>query len=217
MTTARLSPWRHGAGGRTAALRRAAFAALAAGMLSNSAYGAPSVPWNAGALLERGLRAQILDQAVAAYRMARPRIGNTRYVAIIDYGIHSSKPRLFLVDTERGTQEALLVSHGRGSDPDHDGWADRFSNVEGSKMSSLGAYLTRNLYYGKHGMSLRLVGLEASNDRALERAIVMHGADYVAPGLAKMGRSWGCPAIQRRHVPRLLPKLAGGAFLYIAR
>jgi hypothetical protein len=182
------------------------------------AGGAAAAPdWNASRLIEKGLRAETLEKARNAYLAAGDRVGNTRIVAIIDYGMHSSKPRLFLIDTEHGTQEALLVSHGRGSDPDHDGWADRFSNVEGSKMSSLGAYLTRNVYYGKHGMSLRLVGLDASNDRALERAIVMHGADYVAPGLAKMGRSWGCPAIQRRHVARLLPKLAGGAFLYIAR
>ncbi len=84
-------------------------------------------------------------------------------------------------------------------------------------MTSLGSYLTRDVYYGKHGMSLRLIGLDASNDRALKRAIVMHGADYVASDLAKLGRSWGCPAIQRRHVARLLPKLAGGAFLFITR
>lgn len=163
------------------------------------------------------IRPDILGRARTSYEAARPRIGNRRHIVIVDYSLHSSKPRLFLIDTDTGEHEALLVSHGRGSDPDHDGRADRFSNVEGSKMSSLGAYVTREIYYGKHGMSLRLVGLEASNDRALERAIVMHGADYVARGRAVTGRSWGCPAIAQRHVARLLPKLAGGAFLYIAR
>ncbi len=173
--------------------------------------------WNTSLLLEKGLRVETLEKARNAYLAAGDRVRNTRIVSIIDYGMHSSKPRLFLIDVEHGTQEALLVSHGRGSDPDHDGWADRFSNVEGSKMTSLGSYLTRDVYYGKHGMSLRLIGLDASNDRALKRAIVMHGADYVASDLAKLGRSWGCPAIQRRHVARLLPKLAGGAFLFITR
>lgn len=173
--------------------------------------------WNPTVLEKEGLRSEILTRAIAAWRKSADRIHNPRYLTIIDFGLHSSKRRLFFIDTKTGAHEALLVAHGLGSDPNHDGWARRFSNVEGSKMSSVGAYVTGEIYYGKHGMSLRLDGLETTNDRARERAIVMHGAVYVAPDRKVLGRSWGCPAIAEKHVPRLLPKLAGGSFLYIAR
>ena len=68
----------------------------------------------------------------------------------------------------------------------------------GSKMTSLGTYVTAETYYGKHGLSLRLDGLDKENSRARERAIVIHGADYVTPDRTKMGRSWGCPALERK-------------------
>jgi hypothetical protein len=81
-------------------------------------------------------------------------------------------------------------------------------------MTSLGAYLTGETYHGKHGLSLRLHGLDASNDKALERAIVIHGADYVAPG-RKLGRSWGCPALERRLAGDVIEKIKDGTFLYV--
>jgi hypothetical protein len=168
-------------------------------------------------LSDTGLRESALRQALRAMARNASRIRNPRFLTLIDLGRHSSRPRLFLIDLETGHYEALLVAHGRGSDRDHDGYAEAFSNMVGSRMSSLGAYVTANTYHGQHGLSLRLVGLNATNDRAMERAIVMHGADYVAPGRDRMGRSWGCPAIERRHVKRLLPKLANGSFLYITK
>ena len=145
------------------------------------------------------------------------RIDRLRYLTVIDLAEHSSEPRMFVFDTRTGKQESLLVAHGRGSDPDHDGYAEVFSNTVNSRMSSLGAYVTGGTYFGKHGLSLRLDGLDRTNSRARERAIVMHGADYVSPGRDQLGRSWGCPAIDRRLVKRVLPKLAGGTFLYIGR
>jgi len=169
------------------------------------------------ALTEAGVRERVLHNALAALRRNADQVRNLRYLTLIDFGLHSSKPRLFLVDMKTASVEALLVAHGQGSDPDHDGFADKFSNVEGSKMSSLGAYVTRNTYRGKHGLSLRLEGLDRTNSRAYQRAIVMHGADYVDPGRKVLGRSWGCPAIERKYVKRLMPQLAGGSFIYIAK
>ncbi len=159
----------------------------------------------------------LLAKALTAYRRHAHVVRNTRYISIADFSRHSSEERLFVLDLETGTHEALLVAHGQGSDRDHDGYADVFSNEVDSHMSSLGAYVTLGTYQGKHGLSLRLQGLDDSNDRAKERAIVMHGADYVDPNRNMLGRSWGCPAIEPHLVETVLPRLAGGTFLYITR
>ena len=163
------------------------------------------------------MRTPALNQALSALKRHAGRVGRLRYLTVIDLAAHSSAPRMFVFDTKTGKHESMLVAHGKGSDPDHDGYADHFSNTVNSRMSSVGAYVTGETYFGRHGLSLRLDGLDATNDRARERAIVMHGADYVAPERKRLGRSWGCPAIDRRLVKRVLPKLAGGTFLYVAR
>ncbi|MEO1306080.1 MAG: murein L,D-transpeptidase catalytic domain family protein, partial [Pseudomonadota bacterium] len=123
--------------------------------------------------------------------------------------------RYFLVDTTDMSTETFLVAHGKGSDPDHDGMADRFSNIEGSKMTSLGAYVTGQTYYGMHGLSLKLKGLSPQNDRAEDRLIVIHGADYVSSDRPILGRSWGCPALERDIAERIIPLIKDGSFLYI--
>ncbi|MGF1454386.1 MAG: murein L,D-transpeptidase catalytic domain family protein [Alphaproteobacteria bacterium] len=159
----------------------------------------------------------LLAEALSAYRKHAHEVRNARYISIADFSRHSSQERLFILDLETGTHEALLVAHGQGSDRNHDGFADVFSNEVDSHMSSLGAYVTLGTYQGKHGLSMRLRGLEPTNDRARERAIVMHGADYVSRERDTLGRSWGCPAIEPHLVEKVLPRLAGGTFLYITR
>lgn len=154
-----------------------------------------------------------LQLAMRYYDLNKSRIKNTRYVTIADLSKHSSKTRLYVVDMQSGDVRALWVAHGRGSDEDGDGYATKFSNVNGSKMSSLGFYLTGGLYDGSNGRSMYLHGLEASNSAAYDRAIVMHGADYVQPG--SVGRSWGCPAIERKDIGTLLPQLQGGSLLFV--
>lgn len=158
--------------------------------------------------------AALWQEAEAAHDRFADRIGNDKYMIVIDYSRHSGEPRFFLVDMQSGTAEAYLVSHGRNSDKDHDGIADAFSNISGSKMSSLGTFVTAETYYGKHGLSLRMDGLESQNDAARDRAIVIHGADYVTPTRAKMGRSWGCPALERAVAEDLIPRIAGGVLVY---
>jgi len=157
----------------------------------------------------------LLQEALSAQADAQSEIGNDRYLSVIDYRAPSNVPRYFLIDTSDMTAEAFLVSHGRGSDPDYDGIADRFSNIEGSKMSSLGAFVTGKTYYGAHGLSLKLKGLSPQNDLAEQRLIVVHGADYVNADRAILGRSWGCPALERTVAERLIPLIKGGSFLYV--
>jgi len=157
----------------------------------------------------------LLQEALGAKADAASEIGNDRYISVIDYRAPSNVPRYFLIDTEDMTAQAFLVSHGRGSDPDYDGMADRFSNIEGSKMSSLGAYVTGATYYGAHGLSLKLKGLSPQNSLAEKRLIVIHGADYVHAGRAVLGRSWGCPALERDVAETVIPLIKGGSFLYI--
>lgn len=154
------------------------------------------------------------SEALAARTAHADKIANDRYMIVIDYRRHSSEPRFFLVDMETMTADGYLVSHGQGSDPDHDGMADTFSNISGSKMSSLGTFVTAETYYGKHGLSLRLDGLDDANSLARDRAIVIHGADYVFPGGTKIGRSWGCPALEQAVAADLIPRIAEGTLIY---
>ena len=116
---------------------------------------------------------------------------------------------------------SFLVSHGRGSDPEHDGWLKHFSNVPGSEATSRGAYLTAEWYTGKYGTSIRLVGLDPDNHTALERAIVMHQAWYAAPEMlgkwGKLGRSEGCFAMAPGDFNEALWHLSGGRLLFADR
>lgn len=164
--------------------------------------------------VKAGIRKEAIEAALRAYETRRDKVKQP-FLTLIDYAVHSSKPRMFIIDINKWeVTKALHVAHGKGSDPDHDGYAQRFSNIPNSKMSSLGAFITANSYYGKHGLAMRLIGLDKSNNAALSRAIVMHGASYVSSKRG-VGRSWGCPSIEKRYVKDVIPKLAGGSFLYI--
>lgn len=156
----------------------------------------------------------LLAEALGAKASAVSEIKNERYLSVIDYRAPSNVPRYFLIDTTDMSAQAFLVAHGRGSDPDYDGMADQFSNIEGSKMTSLGAFVTGKTYYGAHGLSLKLKGLSPQNDLAEQRLIVIHGADYVNAGRGVLGRSWGCPALERDVADRVIPLIKGGSFLY---
>lgn len=120
-------------------------------------------------------------------------------VALVDFSRPSSERRLVVLDLEGGRSWSSLVSHGSGSDPERTGWVERLSNVEGSNASCEGAFLTSEMYEGRHGRSQRLIGLDRTNDRALERAIVIHGAWYAEPEIVTrtgaLGRSQGCFAV----------------------
>jgi hypothetical protein len=156
---------------------------------------------------------ELLKKSYDYYVANLKKIKNKRYVGIINFKEHNSRERLFLVDMESGLVEKYLVAHGKNSDPKFTGFATEFSNTIDSWKSSLGFYLTAETYEGQHGYSLRLDGLSSTNSNARERAIVMHGADYVQPG-TKIGRSFGCPAVEIRYHQQVINLLKEGALLY---
>ena len=161
----------------------------------------------------------VLKLAARAADCARRQgpVNHVDRLAVIDYSRPSDQPRLWVFDLDRGRllfEE--LVAHGRGTG---ERLAERFSNAEGSHMSSLGLFRTTEPYNGGNGYSLRLEGLEPGfNDRALDRAIVMHGAPYVSEDLirkqGRIGRSWGCPAVRSAVARRMIDTLKNGALLF---
>ncbi|MDX1582599.1 MAG: murein L,D-transpeptidase catalytic domain family protein [Thermoanaerobaculia bacterium] len=138
-------------------------------------------------------------------------------VTIIDYSVPSTEPRLWVFDLRK--QRLLFEEHvAHGVNSGHDRTTS-FSNVEGSRQSSLGLYVTDNPYVGRNGYSLRLRGLDHGfNDRAWKRAIVMHGADYVNPTVARaqgrLGRSWGCPAVRTAVAREMIDTIKGGTPIF---
>jgi hypothetical protein len=138
-------------------------------------------------------------------------------LTVIDYSLPSRVRRLWVLDVRMGRVLAReLVAHGRNSGDDV---PHRFSNRVGSLQSSLGLFLTGRVYRGKHGISLRLRGLDPRlNGRAEKRAIVVHGADYVSrrtiASLGRLGRSQGCPALDRAVARRVIELIRGGTALF---
>ena len=153
---------------------------------------------------------------MAAFKAHSPDVTNDHVMAIIDYGLPSSTPRLFVLERDTGRVMSYLVAHGMGSDPDHTGVATNFANTKDSRASSLGTYVTGAPYTGEHGLSLRLKGLDATNNNAEARAIVLHGAEYVHEGAPVIGRSWGCPAVEPTVAMRLVEELRGGSLIFAA-
>jgi hypothetical protein len=144
-------------------------------------------------------------------------VAKERLLTVIDYTKASTEPRLWVLDlvNERVLFEEL-VAHGRGSG---ENFATRFSNDEGSHQTSLGLFRTADAYVGSNGYSLRLDGLEAGvNDRARDRAIVMHGASYVNALLSRtvgrLGRSWGCPALRPAIARTVIDTIKEGSLVF---
>jgi hypothetical protein len=209
-------------------------AAVAAGALTRSTSGpllrpgprrdivaaAPS-PEQAGQIRDASLDPQLLRRAVAALDTHAGAIRHRDRIAIVDFSAPSSDARLHFLDVASGRASRLLVAHGSGSDPRHTGYLERFSNTSGSNASSEGAFLTGDYYVGKHGRSQRLVGLDPSNNNALERAIVIHGAWYANQDMiaahGKLGRSQGCFAVGETCLQQMFDHLGSGRLLYAAR
>ena len=139
-------------------------------------------------------------------------------VGIADFGLHSAERRFHFVNLDRQEVKSFHVAHGTGSDPEHDGWLNTFSNMEGSNSTSRGAYVTWEWYTGKFGTSVRLGGLDPTNNHALERYIVMHRASYAEPEhierWGRLGRSNGCFAMGEEQFKMALLNLSGGRLLY---
>lgn len=162
---------------------------------------------------------RLVDRARCALDRHHLSVLERDVIGVVDFAAPSRAPRFFLLDLASGRSSAVLVAHGRGSDPDHSGWVERFSNVPGSEASSVGAYLTGDLYTGKHGRSRRLKGLDDQNSNVESRAIVIHAASYVGADVArntgKLGRSEGCLAVAQADLDFVLGRLGQGRLIYV--
>ena len=162
----------------------------------------------------------------ALYQRAKAALDSHRIAArdsigIVDFSLASRDPRFHLVDLASGAVETFRVAHGRGSDPDHSGFVERFSNRPGSEATSNGTYTTGDYYHGKYGLSMKVHGLDWTNNNAENRAIVIHNAWYAEPEMigihGKLGRSEGCFAFSRADQWKVMSKLAGGRMIFADR
>lgn len=139
-------------------------------------------------------------------------------VTIIDYSKPSTEERFYVLDLRK--KEVIYktrVAHGVNTGGNK---ATSFSNIVDSRQSSLGFFLTNETYYGSNGYSLRLDGLERGiNDRARERAIVIHGAKYANDSFlrknGRLGRSWGCPALPTGLNREIIDTIKGGSVIFV--
>lgn len=178
------------------------------------------VTYNRIGLQAAGLSQKAFELAITGFEKLRRlgKIQNSHIITIADFSKSSTRKRLFVIDLDKNK---LLfntyVAHGQGSG---DEFARKFSNIPESLKSSPGFYCTETTYEGKHGYSLKLEGLEPGiNDNAGERAIVIHGADYVSERFIHrhgfLGRSWGCPAVPQSLKKPIINTIKGGSMLFI--
>ncbi|MDP3802290.1 murein L,D-transpeptidase catalytic domain-containing protein [Brevundimonas sp.] len=165
------------------------------------------------------VRKDLMDRAMAALDIHHRRVPLRDRMYLVDFQKYSGEERLYEVDLVAGHVTALRTCHGRGSDPAHSGFARNFSNTPESYMSSVGAYATAGASHGaQQGPNVLLDGLEYSNDRARERAIIVHGADYADPDFlareGKLGRSYGCFSVAHTDLPALRERMGQGRLLF---
>jgi hypothetical protein len=203
----------------TSIVRRAAILALCTFAISTSIAVQASSPLVATlAKAAPSADPKVIELAVSAVECATAHgMEPSDRLAVIDYSLPSTKPRLWVFDlNSRKLLYRELVAHGRNSG---ENYPQHFSNTNGSLQSSLGLFRTLGTYSGSNGYSLRMDGLETGiNDNALERAIVMHGAPYVdektAQKQGRLGRSWGCPALRSGVARQVIDTLKGGQFIF---
>jgi len=170
------------------------------------------------------LRPEVLELALEAYEQAQSD-GHVRrpVLTILDYELPSYTKRLWVIDMQAGrVLHEEWVAHGMGKPRGSGGTMEEalsFSNEAGTLKSSLGLFVTAETYHGRHGYSLKLDGLEEGiNDRARERLIVIHGAEYVTSDRAEdqlVGRSWGCPVVRLGISRQLIDAIKGGSIVWI--
>ena len=170
-------------------------------------------------LQEAGLTKQTVDYAIKGYQklVDSGLVNNIQYLTIVDLSQSSRNKRFYIIDMKNDELAwNTFVSHGKNSGVD---MANSFSNDFNSNKSSLGFYVTKSTYTGKHGLSLRISGLEHGfNDNAEARGVVVHGAAYVNSGRAHsdyMGRSQGCPALPENEYAQVIDIIKDGSVLFI--
>ena len=152
------------------------------------------------------------------YSLQEKGIVKSNILTLVDFSLSSNVKRLWIIDLSSNlVLFQTLVAHGRNTGEE---FANNFSNTPESFKSSLGFYVTGEVYNGKHGVSLKLDGLEKGlNNNARNRAVVLHGADYVSESFIKnhkrLGRSQGCPAVPVGCVSEIISMIKGHSCLYI--
>lgn len=176
--------------------------------------------YNAIELDEAGLDTAAFHAAYKGYSklLREGRVSKSEVLTIADFSKSSSQKRLYVIDiAEQKILFHTLVAHGRNSGLNY---ATQFSNKPESNKSSLGFFVTLGTYFGGNGYSLKLQGMEKGiNDKALDRAIVLHGSDYVNSAFGAsngfMGRSFGCPAVPRKYAAPIINTIKNGSVLFI--
>jgi hypothetical protein len=166
----------------------------------------------------------LLEDAIAFFDINKPYIPKQASFVVVDFAPYSGEDRFFLVDLATGAVEPHKVAHGDGTDPDNDGYADYFSNTPASHMSSLGFYLTGEIYDGTHPHSMRIDGLspdgspnEMANSNVRDRLIVVHEASYVSDAnTSQQGRSNGCFALDPAVEKGFVNQVHDGTLMYAA-
>jgi hypothetical protein len=200
-------------------MTRTLLATLALAAAATSAHAVAPAQVAGLAALAPDANPKVIELALQAHECAvgtgvAPR---AQRLAVIDYSLPSTSKRMWVFDLK---SSKLLyneyVAHGQGTG---DNMARKFSNKDGTHATSLGLFTTAETYHGGNGYSLRMDGLDKGfNDNARSRAIVMHGAPYVNPALAKtqgrLGRSWGCPALRPEVAKEVIDNLKQGQMLF---
>lgn len=210
-------------------MRKSVLAALLATLISFNATGAGAATTSDKSTIEEiskniaakthNLNPSVLKLAINAFYNAMHRgIHPAKpIVTVIDYSLPSTEKRLWVVDlSKESILYTSLVAHGKYSG---ENFTTKFSNRPGSLQTSLGLFLTENTYFGRDGYSLKLRGLEEGfNDKAEPRTIVMHGAPYVSESFAesfgRLGRSWGCPAVEKPLAEPIINTIKGGTLIF---
>lgn len=172
-------------------------------------------------LSETGLTRDIFNLAIKGLKKldSDGKLNNPNIVTIVDYSQSSNKKRLYVIDLKN---KKLLfntfVAHGRNTGEEY---AKSFSNDEGSYKSSLGFYITEHPIIGSHtGFSLQIDGVEKGfNDHAVQRAIIIHAAEYATENFIKkhgrLGRSYGCPSLPPEMNKPIIDAIKGGTCLFL--
>lgn len=178
-----------------------------------------SALYSALRLNKMGLPLAAFEYAYKGYQYlkAKGTIINSGIITVCDFSQSSSKKRMYIIDVDNlKVLFNTYVAHGRNSGLQY---AKKFSNRPESLQSSLGFFVTKHTYFGKHGLSLRLAGVERGfNDKAEARAVVIHGADYIGDhrlGAPYMGRSFGCPEVPQAQASKIINLIKDGTCLFI--
>jgi hypothetical protein len=169
----------------------------------------------------RGVNPVLVARALDALARHNEVIWSRDVIGIADFGLPSSQPRFHVVDLLAGTTTSLYVTHGQGSDPQHTGMLQFFSDTPDSLCTSEGSYLMGEEYVGKHGLSRRMLGIDPSNAHVYVRNVVIHSAAYADASMiarqGKLGRSDGCFAFSGKDIGFVLAKLGRGRLVYAGR